>query len=501
MPLPTLTGAGGRPPARLGSRALLALALVTPVFAGQGLSPAATITDTSTQAADRSRQVDEMFRQWHSPDSAGAAVLVIDDGRTLHARGYGMANLEAGLPNRTDTIFDIASVSKQFGAMAVALLEADGRLSLDDDVKKYLGELPDFGSRITLRHLVHHTSGLRDWPGTLAIGGWNFEDVLSFDHILRMTWHQRTLNFPPGDAHSYSNTGYNLLAEVVARVSGQSFREFTDARIFRPLGMTKTHFHDDHTEVVVNRAESYRPGPDGRFRRVVSNLTALGSSSLFTTIDDLAKWIENVHSAAPAVGGRRVVDRLHERGRLNNATTIPYAFGQSIGEYRGLRTVSHTGSWAGYRSILQRFPDQRFAVVILGNTANMNPTDLARRIADVYLADRLGPDTPTAPAAGRGGAAPSSSGWQPRAAELQPYAGVYASAELLTSYVVEVRDGQLVARHFRTGDTPLRPVERDRFQAARFGDVRFVRGAGGELEAFTATSERVRNLRFDRVRR
>jgi CubicO group peptidase (beta-lactamase class C family) len=488
--------------AALGARALLALALVAPVFARKAPSPAASVTNPPPQAnADRSRKVDDMFRQWHAPDSAGAAVLVIDGGRTVHAKGYGMANLEAALPNRTDTVFDIASVSKQFGAMAVALLEADGRLSLDDDVRRYIGELPEFGHRITLRHLVHHTSGLRDWPGTLSIGGWSFEDVLSFGQILRMTYHQRAVNFPPGSAHSYSNTGYNLLAEVVARVSGRSFREFTDERIFRPLGMTKTHFHDDHTEVVVNRAESYRPGTDGRFRRVVSNLTALGSSSLFTTVEDLARWIENFHAAAPAVGGRRVVDRLHERGRLNDATIIPYAFGQSVGEYRGLRTVSHTGSWAGYRSILQRFPDQRFAVAILGNTANMNPTQLARQIADVYLADRLGPDATTSAGAGRGGGAPESSAWQPRPADLQAYAGVYASAELLTSYLVEVRDGQLVSRHFRTGDTPLRPVERDRFQAPRFGDVRFLRDAAGEVEALTATSERVRNLRFDRIRR
>jgi len=483
----------------LAIRILLLLVLTAPLIGWQAASPGTAPAAQGAQSAvERSRRVDEVFRQWHSPDSPGAAVLVIDNGQVVHARGYGMANLEHGVPNRTDTVFDIASVSKQFGAMAIALLEADGRISLDDDVRKHIPELPDFGHRITLRHLVHHTGGIRDWPGTLAIGGWNFEDVMSFSQILRMAYHQRDLNFVPGDAHVYSNTGYNILAEVVARVSGKSFRAFCDERIFRPLGMTHTHFHDDHTEVVANRAESYRPAADGRFRRAVSNLTALGSSSLFTTVDDLAKWIDNFHSPAPAVGGSAVIARLHERGRLNNGTTIAYAFGQSVSEYRGLRTVSHTGSWAGYRSVLQRFPDQKFAVGILGNTANMNPSLIARQIVDMYLADRLGPAPSAAPAAA-GAGAPAGSAWKPSEAELQSYSGEYRSAELLTSYSLEVRDGGLVARHFRTGELRFRPIEKDRFQAPTFGEVRFLRNASGDVEALTANSDRVRNRRFDKV--
>ncbi|HYN09002.1 MAG TPA: serine hydrolase domain-containing protein [Vicinamibacterales bacterium] len=486
-------------------RVLLVLALAPPILAQQ----AAPQNPTSAAGAsrplnDQSRNVDEMFGQWHSPKSPGAAVLVIDAGRVVHAKGYGMANLEHGVPIRADTVFDIASVSKQFGAMAVALLEADGRIGLDDDVRRYVAEVPDFGKTITLRHLIHHTSGIRDWPGTLSMGGWNYQDVVSFNQILRMAYHQRELNFAPGDEHTYSNTGYNLLAEVVARVSGKSFREFCDERVFRPLGMKNTHFHDDHTEVVVNSADSYRPGPDGQFRRAVSNLTALGSSSLFTTVDDLAKWIDNFHSPRPIVGGPAVIARLHERGRLNSGTTIAYAFGQSIGEYRGLRTATHTGSWAGYRSVLQRFPDQRFAVAILANTADMNPSLVARRISDLYLADRFGraPDTtPSAAQSGGGAGAAAPNAWRPTAADLQAYVGEYRSAELLTSYVLVVRGDQLIARHFRTGEYIFRPVETDRFQAPIFGDVRFVRDASGAVLAFAANSERVRRLRFERVNR
>ena len=454
-----------------GLRALVGLVvvmLVAPVFAplvagraGQAPTrPVAPATPPPASVAERVRAVDDLFQQWHSPDSPGAAVLVIDDGRVVHAKGYGMANLEHGIPNRPDTVFDIASVSKQFAAMTIALLEADGRLSLDDEVRRYVPELPDFGHRITIRHLVHHTSGLRDWPNSLAIGGWNYEDVVSFSQILRMAFHQRELNFPPGEAYSYSNTGYNLLAEIVTRVSGQPFPRFSEERIFQPLGMRRTHFHADHSAVVVNRAESYRPGTDGAFRHVVSNLTALGSSSLFTTIEDLAKWIDNLHAPAPVVGSAAVIARLHERGKLNTGETIPYAFGQSVGEYRGRRVVNHTGSWAGYRSVLERFPEQRFAVAILANTTDINASALARQIADLYLGDRLGPPAPAPPApSSQPAAAADARPWQPSAAELQAYAGNYRSLELLTEYVLEVRGGELVAEHFRTGEIRLQPVE------------------------------------------
>jgi CubicO group peptidase (beta-lactamase class C family) len=480
----------------LGLRGLFVVILVAPLAAGQ--APARPEAPPAT-AAEHARAVDELFRQWHSPDSPGAAVLVLHDGRVAHARGYGMANLEHGVPNRPDTVFDIASVSKQFAAMSIALLEADGRLSLDDDVRRYVQELPDFGHRITIRHLVHHTSGLRDWPGSLAIGGWSYEDVVSFSQILRMAFHQRELNFRPGEAYSYSNTGYNLLAEIVARVSGQPFSRFTDERIFRPLGMSRTHFHDDHGAVVINRAASYRPGPGGTFRHAVSNLTALGSSSLFTTVEDLAKWIDNLHAPRPVVGSPALIARLHERGTLNNGETIAYAFGHSIGEYRGLRVVNHTGSWAGYRSVLERFPDERFAVVILGNTTNMNPSALARQIADLYLGDRLGPRSPPTPAAAESTTAAAP--WHPSAADLQAYAGEYRSRELLTEYVLEVRGGELVATHFRIGDIRLQPVERDRFQAPTLGEVRFVRDASGAVGSFTANTERIRGLRFERTGR
>jgi CubicO group peptidase (beta-lactamase class C family) len=447
----------------------------------------------SAQLATAGARVDSLFRRWHTPDSPGAAVLVVRNGEVVHARGYGMANLEHGVPIGAHTVFDIASVSKQFGAMAIALLEADGRLSLDDDVRKYIPELHDFGHRITLRHLVHHTSGIRDWPGTMRIGGWSYHDVISFEQILRFAFNQRELNFRPGEAYAYSNTGYNLLAEVVRRVSGMSFRQFTEQRIFAPLGMRNTHFHDDHATVVRNRAESYRPGADGSYFIVPNSLTALGSSSLFTSIEDMARWIGNFDK--PVIGGSAVVQRMHERGVLNGGDTIPYAFGQNVAMSRGLRTVNHSGSWAGYRTILQRYPDEGLSIAIFANTTEMNTGQLATRIAEIYLGERLVPVAapPTAPTN-----APATAGsrWTPSTADLRAYEGRYESSELLTSWELAVVGNRLVATHFRGGETALQPIERDRFQSGVFGEVRFTRDRAGRVTGFTANSDRVRGLKF-----
>ncbi|MHB1193027.1 MAG: serine hydrolase domain-containing protein [Longimicrobiales bacterium] len=438
--------------------------------------------------------VDRIFERWHRPDSPGAAVLVLRGGEVVHAAGYGMADLEHGIPIRTTSVFDIASVSKQFGAMAVALLEAEGRLSLDDGVRKYIPELPDFGHPLTIRHLVHHTSGIRDWPATLGIAGWDYQDVISFQQILRMAFGQEELNFVPGTEHAYSNTGYNLLAEIVARVSGVSYREFCQERIFGPLEMTHTHVHDDHTEIVPDRAHSYRPAPGGEYHLVWNSLTALGSSSIFTTVEDLARWVGNFEN--PTVGGPGVILRMQERGVLTGGDTIPYAWGQSLGRYRGLETWSHGGSWAGYRTTLVRFPEQRFAVVILGNTTEMNPALLANRIADLYLADVF---TEAAPTPLEPPHTPATT-WRPSPTELEEYVGEYESEELLTSWRFEVREGALVARHFRTGEVRLRPLEPDRFQGGAFGEVLFLRDAAGRVTAFTANQTRVRGLRFVRAR-
>ncbi len=435
--------------------ALLLILSTTPAFA----QPADTLI----------AQVDAVFAQWNRPGSPGAALAVVQGGEVVYKRGYGMANLDYDIPITPATVFDIASVSKQFCAYAIAMLAEQGKLSLDDDARQYLPEMPDFGPTITIRHLVHHTSGLRDWPGTLAMGGWQMEDVISFEQILTMARHQKKLNFEPGAEYSYSNTGYNLLAEVVARVTGQSFRKWTDAHLFKPLGMVHTHFHDDHEEVVMNRAYAYSPFGGG-FRRVGNGLTALGSSSLFTSVDDLVKWVQNFRDGR--VGGEAVLEQVHQQGVLNNGETIAYAFGQSIGTYRGLKTVSHGGSWAGFRTVLLRFPDQDFAVIVLANVGTFNPTARAREVAEIYLGDVMESAEATDPA-------PEPVAIDP--AVLDEYVGMYRLGPGWLATIT--RDGDaLKTQATREGRFPMTPVSESEFFVEAYGaSITFKRDDQGRV--------------------
>ena len=368
-------------------RVLTALALITV------LGPVARAQVPASSAEER--RVDSLFAQYSRGNTPGVAIAVVRDGKKVLSKGYGLASLEHRVPITPSTVFDVASVSKQFTGLAIAMLVEQGRIKLTDDIRKYIPELGDVGQTITIEHLVHHTSGLRDWPGSLSLAGWRMDDVVSFDQILDMAYHQRSLNFVPGAEYTYSNTGYNLLAELVKRVSGQSFRAWTDEHLFRPLGMTDTHFRDDHTWVVPNRAFGYAKMGDSSWAATTNNLTALGSSSLFTTVDDLAKWVMNFDD--PKVGGATAMAMTRTRGRLNDGTTIPYAFGIVNGEYRGQPIVNHSGSWASFATFVLHFPAQHFGVIVLANTGSVNTGRAAYDIADIYLAKDLGPRPPPTP--------------------------------------------------------------------------------------------------------
>ena len=443
-------------------------------------------------------KIDQLFAEWNNPDSPGAALAVIRDGEIIYKRGYGMANLEYDIPITPTTIFDIASVSKQFAAFAITTLSHDGKFSLDDDIRKHLPDVPDFGPTITIRHLLHHTSGLRDWVQSLVIAGVAMEDVISLKHILKMARHQKALNFEPGTAYSYSNTGYNLLAEIVERVTGDSFREWTDANIFKPLTMTDTHFHDDHQMILKNRAYSYQAAENGEFKHAVNNTTALGSSSLYSTVEDLAKWILNFDNTQ--IGEQTVIEQMHQRGMLNNGEQISYAFGLNIGEYRGLKTVGHSGSWRGFRSHLMRFPDQKFGVVILCNLDTFNPLRLAEKVAALYLADALAPEETSEPEKTVEPVEDTKS--EPLTPEqLAEFEGDYYTEELDTTYSIRVDGNQLVALHIRHDDILLTYTD-GHFHGDSwfFPEVRFIQDDIGHVTGFRLTGNRVRNLHFEKKR-
>ena len=441
-------------------------------------------------------KVDQLFAEWNRSDSPGAAVAVTSNEEVIYTQGYGTANLEYDIPITPTTIFDIASVSKQFAAFAIATLVHEGKLSLDDDIRTHLPDTPDFGTTITIRHLLHHTSGLRDWVQSLVIAGVAMEDVISFKHILKMARHQKALNFEPGAAYLYSNTGYNLLAEIIERVTGDSFREWTDTHIFKPLGMTNSHFHDDHQMILKNRAYSYQAVENGRFKHAVNNTTALGSSSLFSTVEDLAKWILNFDDTQ--IGEQVVLDQMHQRGVLNNGEQISYALGLNIGEYRGLQTVGHSGSWRGFRSHLIRFPEQKFGVVILCNLDTFNPLRLTEKVADIYLADDL---TPVAASEPEKAAAPAeatkSESLTPE--QLAEFEGDYYTQELDTTYSIRIQGNQLVAQHIRHADILLTYAD-GHFLGNTwfFPEIHFTRDDTGRVTGFRLTGGRVRNLHFEK---
>ncbi len=343
-------------------------------------------TISPTEKNKTQTKVDKIFENWDKSDSPGAALAVIKGKKVVYTRGYGSANLEYDIPITPKTVFHVASVSKQFTAFAITMLADSGKLSLDDDIRLYLPRVPDFGKTITIRHLIHHISGLRDQWELLAMAGWRLDDVITKNHILKMVRRQKDLNFIPGEEYLYCNTGFTLLAEIVERIMKKPFRDWTQENIFDPLGMTSTHFHENHEQIVKNRSYSYSPQGEG-FRKRVLSFANVGATSLFTTVEDMAKWVMNFESKV--IANDAIMAQMHEQGRLNGGEKINYAFGQSIGEYKGLKTVGHGGSDAGFRSQVVRFPEEDFAIIVLSNLSSINTNRLAMQVADIYLAKKI----------------------------------------------------------------------------------------------------------------
>jgi CubicO group peptidase (beta-lactamase class C family) len=403
-----------------------------------GISLVSCQTRRQTLPPDAAKQVDKVFEKWDRPDSPGCALGIYKDGQIVYKRGYGMANLNDDVPITPATVFHVASMSKQFTAASILLLAQQGKLSLDDDVHKYIPELPNFGESITLRHLLHHTSGLRDQWSLLELAGWRYsQDLITDDDVMSVLVRQRALNFKPGDKYMYSNSGFTLLAIIVKRVSGMSLREFTTRSIFEPLGMTHTHFRDDHEEVIKHDALGYeQDDKDKRFRMSLTNFDTAGATSLHTTVEDLQLWDENFYH--PRVGGPEFIQQMLERGKLNSGELQDYASGLVIGTYKGLPTVDHSGADAGYRSDLIRFPEQHFSTAVLCNFANTNPSALARQVADILLAKDLKAPEP-APAKEPAKAATVAM----TAEQMATIAGIYWRREEDDFMTLRVKEGKL----------------------------------------------------------
>lgn len=441
-------------------------------------------------------RVDRLFAQWDKNDSPGCAVGVIRDGRFVYQRGYGMANLDYDIPNAGEMVYYVGSVSKQFTAAAIALLAIDGKISLDDDVRKYFPQMPDYGTPVTVRHMVHHTSGLRDVYGLMSLGGLRMEDVFSDDEAIALIARQKELNFKPGDDYLYSNSGYFLLGQIVKKVSGKSLREFADERIFQPLGMTRTHFHDDPGHIMKRRAMSYEPDQRGGFQiSYLQNFDKIGAGGLYSNMDDLRKWDENFYTRK--VGGDAFHRMIHTRGVLNKGDTLTYAFGNNVSTYRGLRVTDHGGALMGYKAQLLRFPDQRFTVLETCNLGTIDPGPIAHAIADIYLGDKMGPRTERPVAAQRPPTAPAhNSAMSGDLAALAALAGDYYSEEVDATYRIELGDegSRLILHSPRNPPRPLVATAPYTFRAGNL-TLHFERSS---VPAFTIAAGRVRNIRFQK---
>ena len=367
-------------------RRLLALLWVL-TLVSSSFSPGAEAQ--STLPPEMTQAIDAVFADIEAT-GPGCAVGVVANQKLAYGKGYGLANLDYGLPITTQSNFYLGSVGKQFTAATILHAVGAGHLSLDDPIQKWVPEIPEYDNPTTVRHLIHHTSGIRDYLNLWGLAGIRSEDVHADEEILSLLARQRNPNFPAGDMYLYSNSGYFLLAQIVERATGRTLREYAEAEVLNPLGMTRTYIHDDRLEVMDQRVVGYQAVAEGGYRMDNPwNFDKVGSGGVFSSIEDLVHWDRNYYTEE--VGGAGFTEKMRERGVLNNGRVLPYAFGLTHGQYRGVTTIGHGGALAGFRSDLLRFPEQETTVLVLCNFPNSDPAARGRQVADVVLADHLDP--------------------------------------------------------------------------------------------------------------
>jgi CubicO group peptidase (beta-lactamase class C family) len=427
-----------------------------------------TLGSTSSYQNDAlTARVDKLFAQWDKPNSPGGMLAIIRYGKIIYERGYGSADLEHNVSISPETVFNIASTSKQFTAMSILLLARQGKISLDDDIRKYVPELPNYDSPITVRQLIHHTSGLRDYLGLMALAGVRQEDYYDQDDVMELMVRQKHLNFKPGSEFLYSNTGYVLLSLIVKKASGKSLREFADENIFQPLGMKHTHFQDDQTETIPNRAIGYSVGEGGTFRISERGNDIVGDGNLYTTVNDLLLWDQNFYDNRLNQEDKDLISQLITPGALNNHEKIQYAFGLYIANYKGLITASHSGTIPGYRSEMIRFPEQGFSIICLANVSNLNSGKLASQVADIYLADKFKPDDEQ----NRLPAVTASQFIKLSEQELSAYTGSYLDPLTNDFWQVSSAEGILVAATTK-GNFKFAPLGKNHFRSTNLNPIR-----------------------------
>lgn len=405
---------------------------------------------------ESAKKADVFLSQWDKNDMPGCGVGVIKDGKLIYKRAFGMANLDYDVPNTTLTLFNLASASKPFTAMSIALLAQQGKLSLDDDIRKYVPELPKYDETITIRHLLHHTSGIREYQALIFFGGISPDNALNDKTILNMLARQKNISFKPGAKHQYSNSNYHLLGIIVGRVSGKSLRIFAEENIFKPLGMKNTRFFDNRNEVVKNRASGYMVGSDKKIRARASLFDLVGGGGVLTTIEDLYLWDQNFYE--PKVGNKELIELLTTPGILNGGEKLDYAFGLWRNKYKGLSVIKHSGNMSGYRAQIISFPEQKFTVIALSNNSAIFPSVIVEKLADIYLEGQLKPAVPSQKTVAE--TLPPAISLSEK--EALRYAGIYANQETGKVFKLSFKDGKLINSGLFGNEIPVMPISEKR---------------------------------------
>jgi CubicO group peptidase (beta-lactamase class C family) len=443
--------------------------------------------------------INTIFEEFNNINSPGAVVVVVKNGEILHLNGYGNANLEYEIPITSKTIFHIGSVSKQFTAFAIILLENKEKLSQNDYIGKYLTDLPDFKDSIKIKHLLHHTSGLREIEQLHQIAGITTADQIESTFLYNLIKNQKDLNFTPGDELEYTNTNYFLLAKVVESISGQTFQNWTKANIFNPLNMANTQFYDDCSDIVKNRAYAYGDW-DGELYKGILSYSYVGPTSVLTTGEDMALWLSNFSEIQ--LGNKEVsLKMLNVTDTLNDGELIDYGSGLGVTNYKGLKVVLHSGHDANYRAGMMYFPDHEVGIALLGNYYAISPYKYGFKIADFILKDFIQEEAEKEKQVDSSEDDEETKKYTMTSDKLLEYQGSYISEELGVQYNLRVMNDTLKATFWRNEDVLLDPIEVDSFEGNQywFQQIKFNRNDSNAIIGFNLSSGKIRNMKFRKV--
>lgn len=453
-------------------RICITILLLLIAFSAKGQSVHSQITEST--------EIDKIFAKWDNPDSPGASIGIIKDGKLVFARGYGMANLEHDIPNSPQSVFRIGSTSKQFTAASIILLAQKGKLSLDDSLEKYFPEFPNYAKQITITQLLNHTSGIRDYLSLAYLAGMGDDDFYTDKEILTWLTNQQHTNFKPGEKFLYSNSGYWLLGKIVEKAYGKNMAVFAHNEIFIPLKMNNTHFHNDHNQIVKKRASGYSPNDKDGFQISMTTLDMIGDGGIFTTIEDIKKWDDAFYHSE--ILNKDFWKMMTEQGRLTNGEQINYAAGLNIGSHKNLKTISHGGAFVGFRAELIRFPDQKLSIAIFANRGDADPSGMSLQVADIMLKEYYSQEANSETKTERVVSEVSLSD-----KELQKWVGNYWYPKNDYSRKIYFKDKALYYYRSERSETKLIPISKSEFTMAGSGEVSI---------KFNVDDQHIKNMSF-----